>query len=172
MTIQTQPEGYLPTLYLYINSENNDLIEWYKIQTIKHNDDINKNPFPNAGFDLAVPLEINIKSVKSTLVDLQIKAKMVENDTAIGYYMYPRSSLSKTPLLLANHTGIIDCGYRGNLMGAFRNLDTEPYMINTFDRLLQICHPSLKPFRITILENEEEMGDTIRGTGGFGSTGK
>ena len=172
MKIHIQEESCLPTLYLYINSENNDVIEWYRMQTIKHNQDINQNPFPNAGFDLSVPYEINIQSVKSTLVDLQIKAKMVENDRAIGYYMYPRSSLSKTPLVLANHTGIIDCGYRGNLMGAFRNLDKEPYMIKQFERLLQICHPSLKPFRIEIVESEQELGDTIRGTGGFGSTGK
>jgi dUTP pyrophosphatase len=172
MNSQTQPESYLPTLYLYINNENKSLIDWYKMQTIKHNDDIITNPFPNAGFDLTVPNDTDIISIKSTLVDLQIKGKMVENDRAIGYYMYPRSSLSKTPLVLANHTGIIDCGYRGNLMGAFRNLDKEPYMIKQFERLLQICHPSLKPFRIEIVESEQELGDTIRGTGGFGSTGK
>ena len=36
-----------------------------------------------------------------------------------GYYMYPRSSLSKTKLRLANSVGIIDSGYRGNLIGMF-----------------------------------------------------
>ena len=36
--------------------------------------------------------------------------------------MYPRSSIYKTPLRLANNTGIIDSGYRGNLMGAFDNI--------------------------------------------------
>ena len=38
-----------------------------------------------------------------------------------GYYSYPRSSISKTPLLLANNVGIIDSGYRGNIKVAFDN---------------------------------------------------
>ena len=43
---------------------------------------------------------------------------MLNNDKNIGYYLYPRSSISKTPLILANSVGIIDSGYRGNIKAA------------------------------------------------------
>ena len=89
-----------------------------------------------------------------------------------GYYMYPRSSTgSKTPLRMANSIGIIDAGYRGNLMGCF---DVMQYNIpRTFEKgtsLVQICAPSLVP--IVVLIEDELDENTERGTGGFGSTGK
>jgi dUTPase len=77
--------------------------------------------------------------------------------------------------MLANHTGIIDAGYRGNLIGAFRwlNIDanTNSYNVQQYTRLLQACHPTLCPVYV-VLVNEEELSTSERGTGGFGSTGK
>jgi dUTP pyrophosphatase len=88
--------------------------------------------------------------------------------------MHPRSSISKTPLMLANHTGIVDSGYRGSLIGAFRWLKTpnqQSYILEKHTRLLQICHPSL--CRVVVcLVNEEDLTSTTRGEGGFGSTGR
>ena len=82
----------------------------------------------------------------------------------------------KTPLMLANHTGIIDSGYRGFVKGAFRHLNSvsneQPYHVDKHTRLLQICHPSLCPVLVTIVENESDLSDSSRGEGGFGSTGK
>ena len=93
-----------------------------------------------------------------------------------GYYMYPRSSLSKTKLRLANSTGIIDSGYRGELIGMFDliNLSSnEVYVIYKYDRLLQICAPGLVPIVVEVVNTFEELGrQTERGTGGFGSTGR
>ena len=99
-----------------------------------------------------------------------------------GYYMYPRSSLSKTQLRLANSTGIIDAGYRGHLMGMFdvvniqkSNSDDEEadYFGNKYDRYLQICAPGLVPIIVQIVNSMEELGEeTARGAGGFGSTGR
>jgi dUTP pyrophosphatase len=100
-----------------------------------------------------------------------------------GYYMYPRSSLSKTQLRLANATGIIDAGYRGHLIGMFdvvnipsdaQNDDKEfDYVGSKFDRYLQICAPGLVPILVEIVNSKEELGEeTERGTGGFGSTGR
>ena len=85
--------------------------------------------------------------------------------------MYPRSSISKTQLRLANSTGIIDAGYRGNLMAMF---DVEESHTGTkFDRYIQICAPSLVPIIVEIVDSLEDLGEeTERGTGGFGSTGK
>jgi dUTP pyrophosphatase len=114
------------------------------------------------------------------MIDMQVKAEMVFYDATANtietcaYMLYPRSSISKTPLMLANHTGIIDSGYRGWLMGAFRCLefpeDKPNYVVEARTRLLQICHPSLCPVYVQIV-NETELSSTERGDGGFGSTG-
>ena len=88
-----------------------------------------------------------------------------------AFYTYPRSSMSKTPLILANHVGIIDSGYRGNLIAMFRNVDTEPFFMAKETRMIQICHTTLKPFLVELMVSVDDLGTTSRGTGGFGSTG-
>ena len=98
-----------------------------------------------------------------------------------GYYLYPRSSNSKSKLRLANATGIIDSGYRGHLMGLFdvvnihpnQSLQVPDCMIFKNDRYLQICAPGLVPIIVEIVTSKDELGSkTIRGEGGFGSTGR
>ena len=93
-----------------------------------------------------------------------------------GYYMYPRSSISKTKLRLANATGIIDSGYRGHLIGMFDliNLsENQEYVVEEYDRLLQICAPGLVPIVVEVVNIIDELGNqTERGSGGFGSTGR
>jgi len=54
----------------------------------------------------------------------------------------------------------------------FRNAENEPYEIAKQTRMIQICHPSLKPFLIELCDSLEDLGETSRGEGGFGSTGK
>ena len=91
-----------------------------------------------------------------------------------GYYSYPRSSISKTPLMLANSVGIIDSGYRGPIIGAFRNtsnLIQEPYVVEQNARLLQLCAPDLRPIIVELVD-ESFFETTERGEGGFGSTGR
>jgi dUTP pyrophosphatase len=89
-----------------------------------------------------------------------------------GFYMYPRSSISKSRIRLANNVGIIDAGYRGHLMGMFDCLESA-LTIHKFDRYLQICAPGLIPIMVSIVSSKEELGEkTARGEGGFGSTGK
>jgi dUTPase len=77
--------------------------------------------------------------------------------------------------MLANHTGIIDSGYRGSLIGAFRWLrssddDSRSYLVEQNTRLAQVCHPTLCPVYV-VLVNERDLSNTERGAGGFGSTG-
>lgn len=160
------------TLKIFINSDNDELKELYREHCENHNRQIMNDPFPNAGFDLFIPEETNFEpGVKSQMVNLKIKCEMIYKNNSSAYFMYPRSSLSKTPLMLANHTGIIDSGYRGFLMGAFRSLDTTSYTVEKNTRLLQICHPSLCPIYVIIVEDEDKLSTTSRGEGGFGSTG-
>ena len=103
---------------------------------------------------------------------------------ACGFYLYPRSSISKTRMRLANSVGIIDAGYRGDLIAA---VDTIGFFgstdiwhvwketlspIKKYDRYFQVCAPDLSPFLVHIVETEQDLGTpTSRGSGGFGSTG-
>ena len=86
-----------------------------------------------------------------------------------GYYLYPRSSLSKTPLRLANSVGIIDSSYRGEIMAAVDNISEKDFEIKQGQRLFQLCSPTLEPINYIITDN---LSETKRGEGGFGSTGK
>jgi dUTPase len=97
-----------------------------------------------------------------------------------GYYLYPRSSIVKTSLRLANSVGIIDSGYRGELIAVVDKHDSSNDWktvlkrdCKQYDRLFQICSGDLSPFLVEIVENESDLGlITERGCGGFGSTGR
>jgi len=158
---------------LKIAVSNPELAKKYEAHIEAHNCSIfTDGQWSNSGFDLFVPqLTIVAPGMKTQMLSMDVKAEMLfQGTTPCGYFMFPRSSLSKTPLMLANHTGIIDAGYRGPLIGAFRNLGEE-YMVEEHTRLLQVCHPSLCPVYV-VLSNENELSVTERAEGGFGSTGK
>jgi len=158
-------------LKIAVNHNKPELVELYKSHIQKHNTTIITDPFPNSGFDLFVPETTDVETdVK--MISMDVKCEMLDKDGySTPYYMYPRSSLSKTPLMLANHVGIIDSGYRGFLIGAFRNLSIAPFTIEKYNRLLQVCHPSLCPIHVVMVD-ETELSTTSRGEGGFGSSGK
>ena len=149
-----------------------ELKSFYKDQVDKHNSSLLTESFPNSGFDLFVPYETKVPGgFKTQMISMDVKCEMRYKDESCGYFMFPRSSISKTPLMLANHTGIIDAGYRGSLIGAFRNVSPEDYLVEKHTRLLQVCHPSLHPIFVELVD-ESELSTTSRGHGGFGSTGK
>ena len=85
----------------------------------------------------------------------------------VSYYLYPRSSISKTPLRMANSVGIIDAGYRGSLMAAIENVGEDNYTILAGQRLFQLCGPTLEPITFELVNT---LSTTSRGQGGFGST--
>lgn len=167
-------------LKLVIN--NPTLKQKYTERITAHNSDFMTNILPDSGFDVLVPNDVTFnKPFVSNFIDMNIKTEMfyyeVDNDriSNTAFNVHPRSSISKTPLMLANHTGIIDAGYRGSLIGAFRwlkpeNDTTTQYIVNENTRLLQICHPSLCPIYVTLTDGDE-LSTSLRGTGGFGSTG-
>ena len=162
-------------LFLHVSTNNSILYEKYSESVSQHNESLLQNPYPNSGFDLFFPEETIFDSTNSKFVSMDIKCEMRaytnEMISSVGYYSYPRSSISKTPLLLANNVGIIDSGYRGNIIGAFRNLSTKPYRVEQYARLLQICAPDLRPFTVELVDTTF-FENTLRGDGGFGSTGK
>ena len=81
--------------------------------------------------------------------------------------IYPRSSISKTGLILSNSVGVIDSGYRGEIKFRFKWVkDTDRYNIG--DRIGQLV---VMPYPQVTLIEKEELVETDRGDGGFGSTG-
>jgi dUTP pyrophosphatase len=81
--------------------------------------------------------------------------------------VFPRSSIRKTDLVLSNSVGVIDSGYRGEIQVTFKKSGLNKYEIG--DRGAQIIiipHPPVQFLEV------KELSDTLRGEGGFGSTGK
>ena len=84
--------------------------------------------------------------------------------------VYARSGLScKQGLAPANKVGVIDSDYRGNIMVALYNQSNETRIVSEGDRIAQIVIQPVEQFGFKVKEN---LSDTIRGNGGFGSSGK
>lgn len=81
--------------------------------------------------------------------------------------LFPRSSVSKTSLDLTNCVGVIDSGYRGEIMFKFRYLQ-EGMIYDVGDRIGQLI---IMPYPQVEFEEVEDLSSTERGEGGFGSTG-
>ena len=99
---------------------------------------------------------------------------MVTYDTGLaveipkGYVglLFPRSSVSKTSLSLSNSVGVIDSGYRGSIMLKYRYLE-EGMVYEIGERVGQLI---IIPYPEIEFEEVEELSNTERGEGGFGST--
>jgi dUTPase len=88
-----------------------------------------------------------------------------------AYWMLPRSSISKTPLRMANSVGLIDAGYRGPLLAMLYSTGKD-FAVAAGDRYFQISASDLLPFERIEIVDEIPGGATLRGEGGFGSTGR
>ena len=165
---------------ILIKSENNSVKHFYEnkskeLYSVEHENNSHKD----SGLDLYCPETFIIPAGKMSLIDMDVKAaayqikfdvldnKRVYYPTA--YHLYMRSSAPKYGLILANSVGIIDSGYRGNLMARFYNTTDEDVIIESGTRLIQICLPNLQyDFKMDVVNHLEE---TARGEEGLGSTG-
>ena len=89
----------------------------------------------------------------------------------VGYagFIYARSGLaSKKGLAPANKVGVIDADYRGEIMVALYNQSNEPQVITAKERIAQLV---IAPFLKVEFEETDKLTITVRGDGGFGSTG-
>jgi len=103
------------------------------------------------------------------------ETKLIKTGIAIeipvGYagFIYARSGLaSKKGLAPANKVGVIDADYRGEIMVALYNQSNEPQVIAAKERIAQLV---IAPFLKVEFEEVDELTITVRGAGGFGSTG-
>ena len=122
-----------------------------------------------AGADLYACIEndITIEPAQTVLIHTGLAMQIPEGLVGL---IYARSGLaSKKGLAPANKVGVIDSDYRGEIMVALHNHSTEPRTISDGERIAQIV---FAPYYAAEFSVVDELDDTTRGTGGFGSTGK
>ena len=206
MSITETPPSYILKIFIINQNSNTNtpeptpkyeqLVKAYEEKVESHNRKIFESTYPDSGFDLFVPYDYtdhengytdNRLSTITFRAPLGIKCSMTHfnpvykksSGSGSGYYLYPRSSIVKTPFRLSNSVGIIDAGYRGEIMAVVDNIDAASNDIGVclkrymppMSRMFQICSPTLEPFVVQIVDSEDHLGVTERGSGGFGSTG-
>ena len=155
------------TLELYPTDGNWETILKYMGGTeIKRTND-------NAGVDMYCISDKSCPIGQVTLLDLGVKAKMLDSKgVPCHYWLAPRSSIWKNGVTQANSMGIIDNSYRGVLMGAVLPFQFGSVTITAGSRLFQVLAPDMGHISKVVLRPETELDSTERGEGGFGSTGK
>lgn len=123
-----------------------------------------------AGMDLyaCIDEDIIIKTGESALVATGIAIELPSREMAA--FIFARSGLAtKFGISLANAVGVVDSDYRGEIYVSLRNFSAEDYTIKRNERIAQMIIMPVLPVSFCEAEN---LGDTARGDGGFGSTGK
>ncbi|OUW61028.1 MAG: hypothetical protein CBD58_03680 [bacterium TMED198] len=143
---------------LLIKPLNDISMSFYKDHGHFHNGD--------AGLDLYILEDVIFKPGDTKLIKLGISC---ESNDGTAYYLLPRSSISKTALRMSNSIGLIDGGYRGEIMASCDNIKNYTYKVEKGQRLFQIVSFDLAPISYILVDT---LTETTRGKGGFGSTGK
>ena len=243
------------SLKVRISPEYRDVLGKYYEKSIEeyNNKVLSGDKHLDSGFDLYIAdhfTNIGYNEASPIVINHQVQCALYDDEgNSLPYYLYPRSSISKKPFRLANNVGIIDSGYRGNLIAkvdcicgeAYEHKDSETLGMNYVDsgieeekvdkynkkrgsnkkrrgkekkeqnkkdmdeeevgvsynvsnnlflrtitanrvgkysnfyegqvgsRMFQVCSYNLLPFNR--IELVDELDDTERGSGGFGSTG-
>ena len=121
-----------------------------------------------AGADLYACLDgdVIIAPGETKMIHTGIAIELPENTVAL---VYARSGLaSKRGLAPANKVGVVDCDYRGELMVALHNHSSESQTVEKGERVAQMV---ITPYFTAEFAEAPELSETVRGSGGFGSTG-
>lgn len=123
----------------------------------------------SAGADLyaCIDEDIVIEPNETVLVKTGLAMEL-----SLGYValIYARSGLaSKRGLAPANKVGVVDCDYRGEIMVALHNHSTKSQVVSKNERIAQMV---ITPYITAEFEEADTLSDTVRGEGGFGSTGR
>lgn len=138
---------------------------------------VNKSAYPvpayatelSAGMDLKANITepVTIASLERAMIPTGIYIELPEGYEA---QIRPRSGLAaKFGVTVVNAPGTVDADYRGEVKVILVNLSKEPFVINPGERIAQMV---IAKYEKIEWEEVEELGDTERGDGGFGSTGR
>lgn len=123
----------------------------------------------SAGADLSVCLDapVTLRPGETRLLPLGWAIEIPEGYVGL---VYARSGMaSRRGLAPANKVGVIDSDFRGELMAAMHNHGSVPQTIEPGERVLQLV---ITPYVQGVFSEVDELSDTSRGEGGWGSTGK
>lgn len=119
-----------------------------------------------AGADLYAAEPVCIAPGETAFVHTGIAVELPAGTVGL---VYARSGLAcKQDLAPANKVGVIDCDYRGEVMVALHNHGHETRCVERGDRIAQLV---IAPYYTAAFTEAEELSETVRGAGGFGSTG-
>ncbi len=119
-----------------------------------------------AGADLYAAEPVCIGPGETAFVHTGIAVELPAGTVGL---VYARSGLAcKQDLAPANKVGVIDCDYRGEVMVALHNHGRETRSVESGDRIAQLV---IAPYYTAVFTEAEELSETVRGAGGFGSTG-
>ena len=119
----------------------------------------------DAGLDLRAVESYNIGPGMSAMVRTGLRVEIPAGCVGLEF---PRSGLGTKGITLRNCVGVIDSGYRGEVLAALWNTTDKPFKVEKGDR---VCQMVVMPYCPCNLEEVEELSESERGTDGYGSTG-
>lgn len=119
----------------------------------------------DAGLDLRAVEDIEIEPGASAMVRTGLRAEVPHGCVGL---VFPRSGLGSKGITLRNAVGVIDSGYRGEVLAELWNTTDEPFEVHRGDR---VCQLVVMPYCPCTVEESDELSDSERGTDGYGSTG-
>ena len=146
-------------------------MEILKIKKVRENAKIpTRATSGSAGLDLYACIDEPITLNKGDKAVIPTGIALGLDDSHYAAFIHSRSGLAiKHGIALLNSVGVIDSDYRGEVCVGVVKLTEEPYTIQPFERVAQMV---IKPVELPEIVEVEELDDTDRGAGGFGSTGK
>ena len=126
-----------------------------------------KAVIPTYGSEYAAGADLYACLDETVMVHTGIAMEIPEGFAGL---VYARSGLaSKKGLAPANKVGVVDADYRGEIMVALHNHGTQSQTVEPEERIAQLV---IAPYIVGAFHQVDELSDTVRGAGGFGSTGK
>jgi dUTP pyrophosphatase len=125
----------------------------------------------SAGFDLHACIDKDLTIKKGDLIRIPCGVAIELPSSEYAAFIFARSGLGiKYGISLSNGVGVIDSDYRGEIqVGLCRTSDGDPYVIKNGDRIAQMIIIPVSNVNFKLVEN---LGESERGSGGFGSTGR
>ena len=154
-----------------ISADSGDSMEILKIKKLREDAKVpNRATSGSAGLDLCACIDepITLKKGDKAIIPTGIAIGL--DDPHYAAFIYARSGLAcKRGLAPANKVGVVDCDYRGEVTVALHNHSSEPQTVAVGERVAQMV---IAPYYTADFELCDELSDTVRGEGGFGSTGR
>ena len=142
-----------------------------KVKKLKDNAVVPKRATSgSAGADLYACITESVTIAPGQLVKIPTGIAIELADSSLAAFLFARSGLGvKHGITLSNSVGVVDSDYRGEICVGLCNVSGEPYTIQPDERVAQMV---IMPVVCAEFVEAEELGTTVRGEGGFGSSGR